>query len=769
MVAPFVWIYVCFAAGIVSGLHIHAGVWALLSAAVVAGFSLRSAKFSLSLAAQGLFFFLLAHQMTATQAEEYESNPLRKWVAAHEKETVRLSGILRKTPEIADDYFVLTVETLTVSQKALHGIARITVSGQAEKYPVAGDTLEAFARFRLPVNFRAEGCFDYERYLEKEGVHVLGSVKNDSLVRRTKVQRSIRSFISVLRLNLILQIQRRFDFRDAALLRALWLDDRSALPRETERRLIDAGVFHVIAISGFHVAVLLSLAFLLLRRAVPYRAALILLCSLLGFYFILLEGRSSITRSFFTFLIFAVASWRCEALRAGNILFLSAWAQLVWNPLELFDPGYHLTYLSTASILFVAVPLCRTIHISRRAYRYAVDLGIASLTIQFVLAPYQALVFHRIPLASVAANLIAVPLSSVLIAAGAICLPLGLLSSTTVWLIHHVLALFLQGTFLLSGVWLRTVPEPGFLVVLLFYLCLAVFAASRSRSLRVFALFCCCGLFYYVLDPNQPESVHRLRVHFIDVGQGDAILLEYPDGTFDLVDGGGFWNPEALDIGEAVLLPYLSHLKVRRLNRVFLTHAHSDHMSGLISLLRYISAKHFYVTRKPLADPGYQNLVRHVEIPLEGIHQGKRFVQGGVRLEVLAPGDSGNTLHVRNDDSLVLLVEYEGSRLLLPGDAEAETETELIVSRINNLRVDFLKSPHHGSKSSSIAPFLDILKMKIVFISLGRNNWFGHPSVDVLKRYRERHAVVYRTDQIGTIRLTMSGKGAFVDSYRWSH
>ncbi len=767
MAAPFLWICVCFAAGIVSAFHIHAGVWTLLAAAIFAALSLRIERFLLSLAAHGLFWFLIAHQMTALQIDRYDSNPLRLWVAAHEKETVRLTGVLLKTPEISPDYFIVTVETVTLSGQQIRGIARITVSGQAENYPVSGDTLEGFIRFRLPVNFRAEGCFDYEQYLRKEGVHVLGSVKNASLVRRTNEKRSIRSYFSMLRLNWILQIQRRFDPGDAALFRALWLDDRSALLRDTERRLIDAGIFHVIAISGFHVAILISLAFLILRQCLPYRTALIVLCLVLFVYFVVLEGRSSITRSFFTFLIFAMASWKREAVRADNILFLSAWAQLIWNPLELFDPGYHLTYLSTAAILFIAAPLCRSARIPRRLYRYAADLIIASVVLQFVLAPYQALVFHRIPFSSSAANLIAVPLSSSLIAAGAICLPFGCFPAPAVWLLHQILRMFLYGTYLFSGVWLKTVPEPAYIAVFLFYLCLAVFAGFRNRLLRASALLCCCGILYFVLYTGPLEPAQHLRVHFIDVGQGDAILLEYPDGTFDLVDGGGFWNAEALDIGDAVLLPYLSHLGVRRLNRVFLTHAHSDHMTGLISILRYIPAKHFFVTRKPLGDAGYQNLVRQLQIPLENVRKGKSFDQAGVQIDVLAPEDSSNTLHVRNDDSLVLLMEYCGKRLLLPGDAERETENKLC--KINDLHVDLLKSPHHGSKTSSGAEFLNKLKMTIVFISVGRNNWFGHPNDDVLQRYRERHALIYRTDQLGTIRVTIDEAGIFVDSYRWSH
>ena len=133
-------------------------------------------------------------------------------------------------------------------------------------------------------------------------------------------------------------------------------------------------------------------------------------------------------------------------------------------------------------------------------------------------------------------------------------------------------------------------------------------------------------------------------------------------------------------------------------------------------------------------------------------------------MTVLAPEDSKNTLHVQNDDSLVLLLEYQGLKVLLPGDAERMTENSL-----PDVRADFLKAAHHGSRTSSSNSFLDRTKMKAVFISVGKNNWFGHPHPDILERFRKRRATVYRTDTLGTILLSISRNGYNVDSWIWSH
>jgi competence protein ComEC len=375
--------------------------------------------------------------------------------------------------------------------------------------------------------------------------------------------------------------------------------------------------------------------------------------------------------------------------------------------------------------------------------------------------------FHRIPFGSILANFLAIPFSSVLIGLGSICwlapwLP-GIASA-----IHALLSAFLGGTAFFSGRWLTVVPTPSLWVVACFYVSLVLLLACKNRPARISSILACALCIVAVLYPVKERHKDFFRVHFIDVGQGDAILLEYPDGTYDLVDAGGFWNQEAFDVGQSLLLPYLSHLKVTRLHRVFLTHAHADHMGGLFTLLKYIPVKEFFVTRQPLAEPGYQRVVRERNLPLKGICKGKEFRQGNVRICILAPEDSRKTLTVRNDDSMVLLVECRGKRLLLSGDAEKTTEEKL--AAMKDLKADFLKAPHHGSKTSSHETFLEQIKMKIVFVSVGANNWFGHPHPEVLRRYRRHHALVYRTDQLGTIRLTVTPEGASeIDSYSWSH
>ncbi len=764
MSAPFVYIFLSFSAGILAEVYLDIPGICFIAALITAAAAFRTKSFRTTFTAQILFLFCVGGFTYKHSDLKYHKSTLRTWVITNENETVAIRVRLRQTPEIHADFVVLRVDVLSISGKTISGVARLTVPEKMDPTPVVGDVLEAYARFRMPTSFRAEGCFNYERYLQKEGIHVLGSIKSAKLIRIVEVGTGFKHWMSSMRLRMIQRVSGGFSPVEGGILRALWLDDRSGISRETEQTLIDAGIFHVVAISGFHVTVLLLVCLWALKRTVHFPVAMGLLSALLLFYLFLLEGRSSIVRSVLTFLVLAFSVYRQERPAMANVLALCALLQVAWNPLELFDPGFHLTYLSTAAILFVALPLCNVIRMPRKIYNYAWSFVIVSLSIQFVLAPYQAFIFHRISFGALLANFAAIPLSSFLIAAGTGALPSNLFHTMINPLIRFPVRWFVESSEFFSGMWLTTLPEPPLFLVLAFYASiLTALLLRKKRLLCIIAAFASVVCFLWILT-RQPQATGKLVLHFLDVGQGDSILIQYPDGTADLIDGGGFWNTEALDTGEAVLLPYLSHLGIVRLHRIFLTHAHADHMNGLISLSRYIRSDLFYCTRRPIADSGFQKLLQSSQVRIQGIRRGMLFKQGDVTIRVLAPEDRKYTRRVANDDSLVLLLSYRNHKILLAGDAEKSTE-EILMKLEPSLKVSVLKVAHHGSKTSTSADFLNHFRPWISVISAGRNNWFGHPHPQVLRNLNERHSMVLRTDLQGTIRIHLDPESLRIESY----
>jgi competence protein ComEC len=760
MSAPFVWIFVCFAAGILNSHFFHLPVFVLIPAALLTLLSLLCEKFRSAVTGALLLIFLLGAALSQKGREEYNKNGLRSWVRLHEREVVSLEGTLTRTPELSDGYFVLQMRVETISGVAQNGNARVTVSGELKEPLVFGDRIQSFGRFRLPKNFRTPGAFDYEQYLRGQNIHVLGAIKSSELIHRTGSSPSLRTYFSAIRLRWIRGAMAMYSSDHAGILRALWLDDRGGISHAQERILTDAGIFHVVAISGFHISVLLVILFFALKRLVSFRWAIAVACLLLLFYFLLLEGRSSVTRAFLSFLILAFAIWKYEQIRLANWICLSAWIQLVLNPQELYDAGFQLTYLSTAAILFLVIPACQRFRHLPKRYRYPLNFLVTGAIVQIALIPYQVYVFHRIPLYTFFANMIAVPVSSLLIASSILLVPVRILARILVLPVQKVLTAFMSSAGFFADQGVQIVSSPPLIIIFAFYLCLLLAIVLRRRRLKVlFILFSTLAL-AMILISHQPKASGAFEVHFLDVGQGDAILLGYPDGTYDLVDGGGFFNLEALDTGETILLPYLCRLGVTRLNRIFLTHAHADHMYGLISLMRYIPVKELCVTRQPVGARNYQYFLRSIHRAPIPISRGKKYERSGVNLEVLFPDDSRKTNDVGNDDSLVLLISYRGKRILLTGDVEMDAERNLI-NRIPG-PIDYLKVAHHGSKTSSSELLLRSIKPRIAFISVGSNNWFGHPHPHVLSRLRKNHVIVYRTDIHGMIRLRISDQDARV-------
>jgi competence protein ComEC len=276
--------------------------------------------------------------------------------------------------------------------------------------------------------------------------------------------------------------------------------------------------------------------------------------------------------------------------------------------------------------------------------------------------------------------------------------------------------------------------------------------------------------------PFPPEIArHELEMTVVDVGQGDSILLTFPDGKLMLVDGGGIPNfggraPAQMDIGEDVVSPYLWNRSIARIDVMACTHAHADHIGGMPALLENFHAKELW-TGANSENPAWRALrdrARQDGVRIVPLHRGQCFNYGGAQLEVLAPSlDYEPKEAPHNNDSLAFRVTFGRHSFLLSGDIERQVEAELVAEGLLR-KTDVLKVPHHGSKTSSTAAFLDLLQPAFAVMSAGFENSYGHPHAEVLERYRERHSCVLRTDLDGLVTVRSDGRRLGMDMARWS-
>ncbi len=417
------------------------------------------------------------------------------------------------------------------------------------------------------------------------------------------------------------------------------------------------------------------------------------------------------------------------------------------------------------------------------------DFFVISFAIQLGLLLLTAVYFRRIVTAGLMTNILVVPLVGWIVPLGLAALLLGLLWSAAGVFLGHLVSL-LVGVL----VWVTDslaelslglhisygIPPPPLWLTVLYLAALTALAAAvmRQRHQRWAALALAVLILLVAAHPFPPQlNREALEVTVLDVGQGDSLFLSFPGGETWLIDGGrgpveagsGYLIGESA--GETVVVPYLRARGLKRLDRVWLTHAHHDHMAGLTSVLNEFPVANLNVGPSP-STPAREKLLRQArdhEVAIQEHLGGERFALEGVEVEVLWPTrDYQPKREPSNDDSLVLRLCRESTCVLLPGDIEAKVEKTLAESGAP-LSAAALKVPHHGGRAAATSELLAAVQPRVAAISVGATNPFGHPFDDVLERLRGQGARIYRTDRDGSITLELGTAGLRAASYVESH
>lgn len=401
--------------------------------------------------------------------------------------------------------------------------------------------------------------------------------------------------------------------------------------------------------------------------------------------------------------------------------------------------------------------------------RYIFAAVIVSIAVQLLLLPLLIVYFHRLSDASLVLNIVVGLLLTALTAVASAALLLSQLSATLAapffklantidWLMIHSVDPFAH--YNLASIRLPEYSGGGALVYLLYYVPLLVLVVARpKRWVGPLVIVQVLLVAVLIVHPNSAAADGKLRVDFLDVGQGDAAVVTMPDGRTLLVDGGGTtdWNRRNTDrrsIGEAVVSEYLWWRGLDAVDYVLPTHADADHIDGLNDVLRNFTVNAALVARSPVNDPEYAKFARTLSATkthVATIQAGDLIRFDDVQIEVLWPPAA---IHAnepsRNNDSVVLRITFGRRSLLLTGDIEKSGEKALVASG-RELRADVVKVPHHGSRSSSTLPFVTATAARFAIVSVGQNSMFGHPHAEVVERWQASGAQVFTTGKCGTI------------------
>lgn len=672
-----------------------------------------------------------------------------------EKELVSAVGEVYKR-EVKNHSFVIYLKNAQVKSRELQiKNQTLIVFLKEEKQYQIGNLVSCVGKiqnFQIPTN---KGQFNERQYYQILGIDAkIKEADCEIIDKRCLVLKECLAFAKE---SFSRQLAKIYKEEDAAVLQAMTVGDKSHLSAETRRQYQSAGIIHIISISGLHVSLIGMGLFTLLRRTgCGYFSAGSIASAALLLFGVLTGFGVSTVRAVLMFLVSMGAQILGRTYDLLSALSLAAILILVQQPLYLLHSGFLLSF---SAVLGIGAAGAVLTEVFSDALPWQKAL-LVSLAIQLTTFPVLLYFYFEYALYSVLVNLLVLPLMAFVLFSG--------MAGGAVSYFSHSAGIFLGGTghyilVLYGGLCERVqklplsnliLGRPSLLRMLLYYSVLTgllVWLKARRRKNGIFLFLLLPAIL--LLKFSQP-----LRITILDVGQGDGILVEAPYGNCYLIDGG---SSDVSKAGTYRILPALKAAGVSRLSYAFISHADSDHISGIKELIEQSGANGVLLECLVLSDTegedenvsALEKLAEENQVKVSYLKQGDQVKDGALTMSCLYPPAKIQT-EDRNASSMVLRLEYQGFRMLFTGDIEETGEKALLES--GNLKpCHVLKAAHHGSRFSNCQRLLEEVSPEVCVISCGTDNRYGHPHEEFLKRLEDISCVFYQTPKYGAVEITV--------------
>jgi competence protein ComEC len=716
--------------------------------------------------------------------------------------------------------FILSAETLERENQKFYvtGKIRVTVSGEEPVFSY-GDRISFTSTIKAINNFKNPGGFDYKRYMAFKNVFGSSYAQvNKVTIIKTFQDRGIKRVINNVRGRISTLIEKEGGGNHQGVLKALIVGQKQQISPSLRDSFNRAGVGHLLAISGLHIGIVASVAFIffswalsnfkiLLFNAWVKKAAAILCFFPVIAYGILSGMAPSTARAVIMVAVFLMTFLFEREHDLMNTLALAAMLILIIHPPSVFSISFQLSFSAVLSIIYGLSKVYNRREFLPGAKKKDLFTRILGSLFSFFLVSFFAIIgtlplvmlyFNQISLIGIFTNFLIIPII------GFIVVPTGLFSVFLYPVSGEVASwfLFISGEVLTKAINLvnffsdlsfsavKTVT-PSYFEICCYYIMMWAllnlkkvkseteglkinnFAEKSARVLLAVCVFAIVGDTFYWL--NVRFFSRELKVTVIDVGQGSSTLLELPGGYCILADGGGFHDNSVFDMGARVIAPFLWRKKIQTVDTLILSHPNSDHLNGLIYIARHFNVKNVWANGEKRNTVGYKNFLQtiqeeNIDIPkFKDILRTKKI--NGVIFNILYPKKDfldrrkKDKWRNTNNNSIVLKADFGKYSFLLPGDITKSSERELVSIAREKLASTVLIAPHHGSESSSTDLFLNQVNPEYIIISSGWKNRFHFPHPSVLKRYAGLGCKIFRTDINGAVSMLTDGQSLEIRPY----
>ena len=635
-----------------------------------------------------------------------------------------------------------------------------------------GNKIKFRGNYNAPEVQRNYKGFDYSEYLKT--LKIYGTISyTESEIKTLKTQNinNVKLITHKISKKIENNIKEIIKGKEGGLLIGILLGNNENIEEEIKEDFRNSGIYHILAVSGAHMSyVILGITHFLDK---------------------ITNTSISVIRAGIMGIITLGASFFYKRKDTINSVCLSMLIILIYNPYSINSISFQLSYGGVIGILLLNKPYIRllkniksnkknTVSIQREAKLIKLEAISTILSAQTMIIPIMIINFHTISLTFLFANILVSYLIGAVIILGFICAFLSLISLDIAGFIAIFLNQLLKllifiakffGDLPLSKIYITT---PHMLSILLYYIMIFVNSGVMSSSMKKFSHL--TSRFSYLISHILPliliitlifnNYIHLskdLNIYFIDIGQGDSSLIITPNNKKILIDGGGTMNSSGnYDIGKDTLVPYLLNRGVKKIDYIMISHFDADHCQGLIAVLDSLKVKNIIISKQAEKVYNYEKIMEIVvkkKINLMVVKKGDIInVDNNVEIKIIYP-ESKLYFDDINSNSIVAKLTYNKFTMLFTGDIEKEAEERIVNIAQNELKSTILKVAHHGSKTSSTEELLKAVNPQIALIGVGKDNKFGHPNEEIIKRIESYGTKIYRTDEYGEITIRINKEG----------